>query len=305
VLPAIVTPFKADGAIDWNELERYLEWLASVDGVTGLVVNGHAGEGTSLSERERGEVISATRAVVGGRMPVIASVFGDGSAVAAEDGRLAALAGADMLLVFPAANWLRFGYQSEAPRERYEAIGKSAGLPMILFQFPVITHASYSLDTILDICEVPAVVAIKDGGRDMIRWDTDVPIIRSAFPDVSILTCQDEFLLHTMWEADGALVGFGALVPELMSELLVAAQAHDYELAKQRYDRLTPLAKAVYHRSSHIESTPAMKLGLVQRGRLRNRYVRAPLVELGPDAETQIAYALSAAGITLAEGAAA
>jgi 4-hydroxy-tetrahydrodipicolinate synthase len=176
---------------------------------------------------------------------------------------------------------------------------------MILFQFPVITHASYSLDTILDICEVPAVVAIKDGGRDMIRWDTDVPIIRSAFPDVSILTCQDEFLLHTMWEADGALVGFGALVPELMSELLVAAQAHDYELAKQRYDRLTPLAKAVYHRSSHIESTPAMKLGLVQRGRLRNRYVRAPLVELGPDAETQIAYALSAAGITLAEGAAA
>jgi 4-hydroxy-tetrahydrodipicolinate synthase len=127
-------------------------------------------------------------------------------------------------------------------------------------------------------------------------------VIREQFPDTAILTCQDEFLLHTMWESDGALVGYAALIPELMVELLATAKAHDYDEAKAVYDRMAPLTSAVYHRTSHIESTAAMKLGLVHRGVIANATVRPPLMPLEDAAAGEIAAALEAAGVGAADG---
>lgn len=297
VLPATVTPFTTDGELDTAALESYTRWMESIPGVTGLVVNGHAGEGTSLTREERAEVIRLTKAVVGDRLPVIAGVGGDGSRVIANDAAEAAAAGADAVLVFPAGSWLRFGYQEGAPEERYRAVRAASGLPMILFNFPDETHATYDLDTILSILQIDGVVAVKDGARSMIRWDTELPVIRQRFPHIPVLTCQDEFLLHTMWEADGALVGYGALVPDLMADLLDKAQRKDYAAAKSAYDRMAPLTKVVYHRRSHIESTPVMKIGLVQRGILPNSTVRPPLMPMDDLVAQEVAAALKAAGI--------
>jgi 4-hydroxy-tetrahydrodipicolinate synthase len=300
VLPATITPFTEGGDIDVESLESYTRWLKSVPGVTGLVVNGHAGEGTSLTQSERIEIIRRTKDIVGEELPVIAGVGGDGSRVVAEEAVAAAEAGADALLVFPAPSWLRFGYQQGAPHERYRTVHQASGLPTILFQFPIETHASYPLDIVLELCEIEGVVAIKEGGRNMIRWDTDVPVIRRHFPEMPILTCQDEFLLHTMWESDGALVGYAALIPELMVDLLAKAKAHDYDAAKAVYDRMAPLTKVVYHRASHIESTPAMKLGLVQRGLIKSATVRPPLMPLDDLAAQEIGAALKFAGVETA-----
>ena len=301
VLPATITPFSPDDSIDWDTNEKYLRWLASVPGVTGLVINGHAGEGSSLNVTERRETVAMAKSIVGDSMPVIASVNGDGSRILADEAVIAAEAGADALLVFPAPSWVRFGYQEGAPQERIATAHSASGLPVIAFQFPVETHAAFDLRTLLSICELDGVVAIKDGGRSMIRWDVDVPIIRADFPDIAILTCQDEFLLHSMWEADGALVGYAALVPELMASLLEAAQAHDYDRAKAEYDRIAGLTDLVYHRDSHIESTVAMKLGLVARGILPDATVRAPLMPLGPTAADDIRCALADAGIAVVD----
>ena len=168
---------------------------------------------------------------------------------------------------------------------------------MILFNWPDTTKATYSLEVLLELCALEGVFAIKDGARDMIRWDVETPVIRERFPDIQMLTCQDEFLLHTMWESDGALVGYAALIPELMVELLEKAKAHDYEAAKEVYDRMAPITGAVYHRESHMESTMAMKLGLVQRGILKNATVRPPLLPLEDLAGPGIRTALSNAGV--------
>jgi 4-hydroxy-tetrahydrodipicolinate synthase len=297
VLPATITPFTPEGELDRSGLQSYVDWMKSIPGVTGLVVNGHAGEGSSLTREERAEVIRLTKQVVGDGLPVIAGVGGDGSRVVAAEAADAAAAGADALLVFPASSWLRFGYQEGAPQERYRAVRAASGLPLILFNFPDETRATYKLDTILALLEIDGVVAIKDGTRNMIRWDTELPVIRQRFPGVPVLTCQDEFLLHTMWEADGALVGYGALVPELMVELLAAARRHDYDAAKAVYDRMAPLTKVVYHRASHIESTAAMKMGLVKRGLIPSDTVRPPLMPLDPMVAEEVAAALKAAGI--------
>jgi 4-hydroxy-tetrahydrodipicolinate synthase len=102
-----------------------------------------------------------------------------------------------------------------------------------------------------------------------------------------------------MWEADGALVGFGALIPELLVDELNKAKAHDYDAAKAVHDKIMPITKAVYHRASHIESTPAMKLGLVDRGILRSAYVRSPIMPLEDGAREDVRRAMVSAGIDL------
>ena len=299
VTPAIVTPFDAQGDIDFESLISYCAWLKSIPGVTGVVLNAHAGEGTSLSEDERSEITRGVKADVPD-LHIVAGVGGDGTRVVAREAALAAEAGADSLLIFPPLAALRFGLQEGSIQDRYRAVWEASGLPITAFQFPNVTKATYSLDLLLELCSLPGVFAIKDGGRDMIRWDVKTPIIRAHFPEIQMLTCQDEFLLHTMWESDGALVGYAALIPELMVDLLEKAKAHDYDAAKAAYDRMIPITRAVYHRKSHIESTTAMKIGLVERGIIRTATVRSPLMPLEETASEQIRAALLGAGVSLA-----
>lgn len=296
VTPAIVTPFDEAGELDESSLVSYCQWLKTIPGVTAVVLNSHAGEGTSLTQDERVRIISLVNQEVPG-LHIVAGVNGDGTAVVAAEARRAAEAGADSLLVFPAPSSLRFGYQEGAVQDRYRAVADASGLPLILFNFPATTHATYPLELVLELCAMDSVFAIKDGVRDMIRWDVETPIIRREFPDIQMLTCQDEFLLHTMWESDGALVGYAALIPEMMVELLDAAKSHEYDAAKAVYDRMLPITRAVYHRTSHIESTTAMKLGLVERGIIATAQVRSPLMPLEDGARVQIRDVLVDAGV--------
>lgn len=55
--------------------------------------------------------------------------------------------------------WLRFGYQTGAPQARYKAVYEASGLPLILFQYPAETKATYDLQTQLDILDQPGVFA--------------------------------------------------------------------------------------------------------------------------------------------------
>lgn len=292
LVPAPVTPFTPAGAVDHDALTSYGQWLAGIDGVKGLVCLGHAGEGTFLTTTEQVAVIRTLVDAVQGAVPIIAGITGEGTLVAAEEARRAAAAGATAGLVYPSHGWLRFGFQQGAPQDRYQAIHSESGLPLILFQYPDATKATYDLDAQLEIAAQPGVFATKNGVRNMRRWDTEIPVLRREFPDLQILTCHDEYLLHTMFDVDGALVGYGGLAPEPLVELIAAGKAKDYPAARAVHDRLLPLTKAVYHRNSHMEGTVALKIGLVARGIIQSATVRSPLLPLAPSAESEITLAL-------------
>jgi len=175
--------------------------------------------------------------------------------------------------------------------------GDGRGLPLILFQYPDATKATYNLETQLDIAALPGVFAMKNGVRNMRRWDTEIPVIRRERPNLQILTCHDEYLLHTMFDVDGALVGYGSLTPEPLIELIAAGKAKDYARAREIHDKLLPVTRTVYHRGSHMEGTVALKHGLVARGILEHATVRPPLLPLEAGAEVEIANALRSAGL--------
>lgn len=296
--PAPVTVFTESGDVDYEANARYATWLASFDQVKSLVCLGHAGEGTFLTAQEQTALISTLAEAVDSRIPIIAGITGEGTHVAAEEAARAADAGATGALVYPSHGWLRFGYQAGAPQERYRAIHETSGLQSILFQYPDNTQANFSLETQLEIAAMPGVVATKNGVRNMRRWDTEIPVLRSEHPDLQILTCHDEYLLHTMFDVDGALVGYGGLAPEPLIELIEAGKRRDYPAARAIHDRLLPVTRNVYHRGSHMEGTVALKLGLVERGIIPRATVRSPLIDLPEEARAAIADALRAADLT-------
>lgn len=297
LIPAPVTPFTRDGAVDYAAIQRLGLWLGSVPGITGLTVLGHAGEGTFLERDEQLKVIEAFKESVGGRLPIIAGITLEGTQVAADEAKRAMKAGASAGLVYPSHGWLRFGYQKGAPQDRYRAIYEQSGLPLILFQYPDATKATYNLETMLDIAAQPGVFAMKNGVRNMKRWDTEIPVIRRERPDLQIFTCHDEYLLHTMFDVDGALVGFGGIAPEPLVELIKAGKAKDYRKAREIHDRLLPVTSNVYHRGSHMEGSVALKWALVARGILEHATVRPPLLPLADGAQKEIADAMRAAGL--------
>ncbi|WP_175978318.1 dihydrodipicolinate synthase family protein [Burkholderia sp. BCC1047] len=297
LVPAPVTPFTREGAVDHAAIQRLGAWLGGIEGVKGLTVLGHAGEGTFLSQKEQAQVIESFVKSVDGKIPVIAGITLEGTEVAVEEAKRAVEAGASAGLVYPSHGWLRFGYQKGAPQDRYRAIHEGSGLPLILFQYPDATKATYNLDTQLEIAAQPGVFAMKNGVRNMRRWDVEIPIIRRERPELQILTCHDEYLLHTMFDVDGALVGYGSLAPEPLVELIKAGKAKDYAAARAIHDRLLPVTRNVYHRGSHMEGTVALKHGLVARGILEHATVRSPLLPLAPGADVEIADALRSAGL--------
>ncbi|ERS97558.1 uncharacterized protein SPSK_03521 [Sporothrix schenckii 1099-18] len=288
LVPAPVTPFNEDGSVDYAAIQRLGSWLGSIDGVKGLVVLGHAGEGTFLTQEEQVDVIKAFAASVNHKVPIIAGITAEGTEVAALEAKRAKEAGAAAGLLYPSHGWLRFGYQPGAPQDRYRRVYEVSGLPLILFQYPDNTKATYSLQTMLDISAQPGVFAMKNGVRNMRRWDTEIPVVRRERPDLQILTCHDEYLLHTAFDVDGMLVGYGNIAPEPLIELIAAGKAKDYKRARELHDQLLPVTKAVYHRGSHMEGTVALKHALVARGILNHAAIRSPLLPLPDGAEEEI-----------------
>lgn len=296
--PAPVTPFNRDGSVDYAACKKLGAWLASIDGVKSLTVLGHAGEGTFMSQSEQMKVIEAFAESVNGAIPIIAGITLEGTEVAAEEAKRAISAGASAGLLYPSHGWLRFGYQKGAPQDKYRQVYEESGLPLILFQYPDATKCTYNLETLLEISAQPGVFAMKNGVRNMRRWDTEIPVIRRERPDLQILTCHDEYLLSTTFDVDGFLVGYGNIAPELLVEMIKAGKAKDYKKAREIHDRLLPVTKSVYHRGSHMEGTVALKHALVARGILDHATVRSPLLPLEPGAEEEIKAAIRAAELS-------
>lgn len=99
--PDKVTPFNEDGSVDYEAIQRIGSWLASVEGVKGLVVLGHAGEGTFLTEDEQADVIRAFVKSVNNSIPIIAGITREGDYVAGLEAKRAVEAGAAAGLLYP------------------------------------------------------------------------------------------------------------------------------------------------------------------------------------------------------------
>ena len=298
VLPATLCPFNNDDSIDEPGLRAYFRYLASVEGVTGLVCNGHTGEVMSLRNHERARVTEIMAEEVGDRVKVVTGVCAEGSDEAIAQALAAKDVGADAILLMPPHHWLRFGRTSETAVGYFQDVADGADIDIIVHQYPAWTKAGYSLAEMLDMTKIDRVVSIKMGTREMSRWAYDYRNLKRAAPDVSIISCQDEYLLVTLLDgADGALVGFAGFVPELITALVRAALSGDLEQANYLQNKVRPLSQIVYRFGEpSSDAHQRMKCAMTLMGKFPSMHMRRPLRPLPPEEVARIAGELEAAG---------
>ena len=298
VFPATLCPFHEDESIDSEGLAIYMRGLATVDGIKGVVCNGHTGEIMSLRDSERAEVTQITAEAVGDKVKVISGVSGEGSASAIDQAIAAKEVGADGILLMPPHHWLRFGRTFETAVGFFQDVAEVADIPIIVHQYPAWTKAGYSLDEMLEMVKIPQVVCIKMGTRDMARWRWDYEQLKETAPDVPILTCHDEYLLASLLEGcDGALIGFAGFVPELMVEVVHAALSADLVGARKARQLVDPLARIVYNFGEpSSDAHQRMKCARWLMGRFPSMTMRRPLRQLPASEVAKIRQSLEVIG---------
>lgn len=279
ILPALQVPFNDDLSIDEAELRRFVDWLLSFDGITGLVTNGHTGEVFALSLKERAEVTRIVADQAKDRAPVVSGICCEGINEAVEHGHAFVEAGAAGALVMPPHMWLRFGMKPQHVVDYFSAIGEATNLDLIVHVYPAWTRASYSTELLLDLAALPWVKAFKIGTREMSKYARDVTALKRAAPDVAILTCHDEYLLASMVQGvDGALVGFASFIPDRITALHRSVQAGDLKTAMRLQEEINPLKEIVYGLGEPTGDAHArMKTAMMLSGRFRSNTVRPPI----------------------------
>jgi 4-hydroxy-tetrahydrodipicolinate synthase len=251
VFAATLCPFHEDESLDERGLGEYFGELALVEGIKGLVCNGHTGEIMSLRPAERCRVTAIlAESVRRSERPVkvISGVSAEGSLEAIDHARAAKEAGAEAILLMPPHHWLRFGRTSTTAVGFIHDVADAADVDVIVHQYPAWTKAGYTLDEMLKMVKHPRVVMIKMGTRDMARWLYDYEKLKEASPETSIVTCHDEFLLPTLLEgAEGALIGFAGFAPRLMIAIVQAALDGNLAAAKHHQKLVSPLARLIYN----------------------------------------------------------
>jgi 4-hydroxy-tetrahydrodipicolinate synthase len=279
VFAATLCPFNEDYSIDEEGLRTYVRYIAGVEGIRGLVCNGHTGEVMGLRAAERVLVTKIIAKEVGDQVKIVSGICCEGSLEAIEHALAAKDAGADAILLMPPHHWLRFGRTSVTAIGYFEDVARGADIPIIVHQYPNWTKVSYSLEEMMTIAKIPQVVAIKIGTRDMSRLEHEYRVLKQEVPNVPHLSCHDEYLLASLLSgSDGALVGFAGFVPELIVELVRAALSGDLERARRTHESVYRLNRIVYRFGEpSSDAHQRMKVAMTLQGRFPSMVVRPPL----------------------------
>jgi len=298
ILPANILPFTSEYAIHEADYRRHLHWLASVQGVTGIVCNGHAAEVSSLDREERRRALAIAAETVGARLPVIAGVYAESTREAVALARDAEAEGASGLLIFPPTLFMWGGREHGQMVYRHIAtIADAVPLPLVIFQYPPASGLGYTTEILVRLVEIPSVVAVKEWSNDIVAFERNLRAIRATGRPVAVLSSFTMSLLASfLLGADGAISGMGSVTADFQAEMFAQVQQGDLEAARKIHDRLDPLVRAFYA-PPFLDMHNRMKEALAMLGRIEHAVVRPPLCPIGDAERAGIRAALTTAGL--------
>jgi len=284
MLTAMVTPFRADGAVDLDLAARLAVHLVD-HGSDGLVLCGTTGESPTLSWQEQHELFEAVKRAVAGRALVLAGTGSNCTAEAIEAIGRAAEEGADgALVVVP--------YYNKPPQEgleaHFRAIAQAApGLPVMLYNIPGRTGCSLEPRTTARLLDLPNVVSYKaaSGSTD------EVSQLRLLCGDRLAIYSGDDALTLPMLAvgAVGVVSVASHLVGREIQRMISAFLAGELAAALALHERLLPLCRALFATTNPIPVKAALELEGWPVGS-----PRLPLVSADSDVRARLTSALAA-----------
>ena len=161
VVPAMITPFAADGALNVDMSVHLAKWLVE-QGCEGLVITGTTGEGPTITDEEDWELWRAVTEAV--TVPVVIGSTTNDTAHSVAQTKMAEQCGADgILAVTPYYN-----KPSQAGiYQHFEAVAEATSLPVVLYDIPPRSHRKIETNTMLALANnVSNIVAVKDAAGD-------------------------------------------------------------------------------------------------------------------------------------------
>jgi 4-hydroxy-tetrahydrodipicolinate synthase len=288
-IPALVTPFAADGSFAEDTFRALVEWQIA-EGSAGLVPVGTTGEAATLSYDEHFAVVRICSEQAKGRVPILAGAGSNDTRVAISNVHAAKAAGADAALMVPP-------YYNRPSQEgifrHFEAIAQATPLPIVLYNVPGRTVTDIQPATMARIVTAfPDIfIGVKDATGSLGRVSEQR---LGCGADFIQLSGNDETAL-----AFNAMGGTGCIsvtanvAPRLCADFQAAWGAGDVARARDLHDRLYPLHIAMF-----TDASPGpVKYAL---GKIKPDWplhLRLPMTEAGEAARAAVDAAMAGAGV--------
>lgn len=266
---AIVTPMDAAGDLDWEALDRLVEWHV-IEGTNGIVPVGTTGESATLSIDENVRVVERVVRVVDGRVPVIAGTGANNTREALEMTRAARSAGADASLqVTPYYN----RPTQEGLYRHFSTIADDVDLPVVLYNVPKRTGCDLQPETVARLAAHERIIALKEASGEVDR----MAVLKTLCgDDFALISGEDAINVANMRAgAVGTISVTANIAPRRMARMIAAGLAGDWATAEAEEAALQELHRVLFVESSPIPVKWALEqMGLITAG------IRLPLTPL-------------------------
>lgn len=270
VLVALITPFHADGEVDWESVEKHVEHCIT-SGADGIVVTGTTGETSTLTDAEKLRLVEVAKSVANGRAKIITGGGSNETAHAIELYQASEKAGADgVMIVTPYYN----KPTQAGILTHFRMIADATDLPVIMYDIPGRTGVEIKYETILRLAKHPNILAIKDAKGDF----SEVSRVLNQ-TDLMYFSGDDANVLPHLSIGATGLIGVTANIAAAPYRVIVdAVNRGDLTTATAEHKKLEPLVRAVM---THVPGTVSAKYILHGLGSISSPRVRLPLV--GPE----------------------
>ena len=284
---ALVTPFKEDLSVDYDQLEKFIDFQID-NGTDSIVICGTSGEASTMSHDEQIEVVSACVSHVNGRVPVIAGAGANCTDEALNLAKRSEKVGADALLVVTP-------YYNKATQkgleEYYATVGNSVDVPIIMYNVPGRTGTNIQPATAVKIAKsVDNIVAIKEASGDIGQVATLAALADGC---LDIYSGNDDQVVPLL-----ALGGKGVI--SVLSNV-APRETHDMVMkflegdVKGSLDIQLKYMDVIHNLFSEVNPIPA-KRAVAEMGYCKN-IVRRPLTEMEEDHSQVLIQSMKEAGI--------
>jgi len=274
VLTATVTPFDADGAVDYESYRELCSYLVD-NGSEGVVVSGTTGESPTLSDDERVELLRAAIEAVGDRATVLAGTGTNSTAHSIHLTEQAHEAGADGFLVVTP-------YYNKPPREgiirHFKAVAAASDRPVMVYNIPSRVVINIEPETMAKLAEIPNVTSVKQANDDL---DQARRIVELGLD----LYAGDDNIVYPFLEVGGrgGVCVHTHVVGPQVKEMIRLFRDGDTEGAKRIDEELAPAYELLAVTTGPIQIKAALNLLGHDVGGLR-----LPLVEASDEERARI-----------------
>lgn len=286
---AIVTPFKDDGAINYEKFNELIEFQIK-NGTDSIIVCGTTGESSTLTENEHNECIKFAVDVVKKRIPVIAGTGSNCTETAIGLSKEAMKNGADgLLLVTP--------YYNKATQkgliEHYSDIAKAVDLPIILYNVPSRTGCNLLPETVANLVKnVDNIVGIKEASGNISQV---VNLMHVTNGDIDLYSGNDNEIVPLLSLGGiGVISVLSNIAPKHTSDIVHKYLSGDIKASLDLQLKYVPLVDALFSEVNPIPVKKALNLMGFEVGSLRK-----PLTEMEPENALKLAKAMQEVGIQI------